>query len=131
MADSGVSNWDPHPLYELGNALIAFGDLLHEQLTAMDGARSDVTKSWSGDAQVAMASAFDNGLSPQVADMAEQFWNAGEAINYYAMLRNEQQITEAKQALASFLATLFGLVLGALLGVALGPIMLGLGQVLG
>src|SRR5882757_2702305 len=106
MADSSseVTSWDPDPVYELGNALIAFGDLLDDQRLAMETAQFNlINGSWSGQANMAMTSAFENGLSPQIMTVIEQFWNAGEAINYYAMLRTEQQATEKKEALASML----------------------------
>jgi hypothetical protein len=32
MADQQDVKWDPNPVYELGNAWITFGDLLHEQI---------------------------------------------------------------------------------------------------
>ena len=100
--NSQVTDWDPNPVYELGNAWIAFGDLLDEQVTAMAVAQFDLKNgAWMGDASISMAAAFGTMRDNQVWDVVVQCWKMGESINYYAMLRSQQQATEAKQTLRS------------------------------
>ena len=127
MSDDTLSftdkNWDPNPVYELGNALIDFGDFLDEQAARMTGAEFDLNNgAWRGDAEMYMTQAFSD-QRESVMNIIEEFWDTGEMINYYAMLRTEQEKTLAKQALAELIAGLVGVFLGALLFV--GPELLG------
>ncbi|MER6273800.1 lonely Cys domain-containing protein [Streptomyces sp900105755] len=107
-------NWDPNPVYELGNALIDFGDLMDEQAQRMTSAEFDLNLgAWRGDAEMYMTQAFAD-QRESVMEIIEEFWDTGEMINYYAMLRTEQEKTLAKQALAELIAGLVGVFLGAL-----------------
>lgn len=126
-------HWDPNAVIELGNSLIAFGDLLDEQLLGMTRAQfSLINGAWSGSAAQAMSAAFENqsngsdplgdyGVGGQVIKVVVQFWDTGEAINYFALLRNAQEATQAKQQLASFIATIVGFVL-SVLAAFIGPL---------
>ncbi|MER7186447.1 hypothetical protein ABT404_44495, partial [Streptomyces hyaluromycini] len=117
-------NWDPNPVYELGNALIDFGDFLDEQAARMTSAEFDLNLgAWQGDAEMYMTQAFAD-QREAVMNIIEEFWDTGEMINYYAMLRTEQEATLAKQSLSELIAGIVGVLLGALLFVA--PELLGL-----
>ncbi|MFG2960185.1 lonely Cys domain-containing protein [Streptomyces sp. NPDC048291] len=117
-------NWDPNPVYELGNALIDFGDYLDEQVARMTSAEFDLNNgAWQGDAEMWMTQAYSD-QRESVMEIIEEFWDTGEMINYYAMLRTEQEATLAKQSLANLIAGIVGVLLGALLFVA--PELLGL-----
>ncbi|MER5794215.1 lonely Cys domain-containing protein [Streptomyces sp. NPDC001980] len=121
---SPVKNWDPNPVYELGNALIDFGDFLDEQAARMTDAEFDLNLgAWQGDAEMWMTQAFSD-QREAVMEIIEEFWDTGEMINYYAMLRTEQEATLAKQSLSELIAGIVGVLLGALLFVA--PELLGL-----
>ncbi|MFF3561805.1 lonely Cys domain-containing protein [Streptomyces sp. NPDC002574] len=134
MSDDTLSftdkNWDPSPVYEIGNALIDFGDFLDEQAAALTDAEFNLNLgAWRGDAERYMTQAFAD-QRETVMNIIEEFWDTGEMINYYAMLRTEQEETLAKQALSELIAGLVGVFLGALLFVA--PELLGLlGAVVG
>ncbi|MEV6029083.1 hypothetical protein, partial [Streptomyces sp. NPDC052036] len=109
MSDShGSVQFNPDDVYTLGHAVITFGDQLDEQLAATDGAQFDLLNgSWMGDASMAMTFAWedqdkgtDAGVEAEIIQVVEQLWDLGEAINYYAMLRTEQEKTLAKELLA-------------------------------
>ncbi|MYS23329.1 hypothetical protein GA0115240_15193, partial [Streptomyces sp. DvalAA-14] len=122
--------WDPNPVIELGNAWITFGDQLYEQYQAMENAQFNlINGAWMGTAATAMTVAFFNqsdgsdaignyGLQPNIIQVCLDSWDMGEAINYFALLRSQQQKTEAKEELAALIATLLGLGLSILAGLA-------------
>src|SRR5260370_25167335 len=110
---AGRRDWDPNPVYELGNAWITFGNLLDEKLAEMSGATLDLSNgSWEGDSSMAMDFAFNNTLQPTVMTAIDLCWTMGERINYYAMLRTQQQETEYKQEVANGIAVALVGVLG-------------------
>src|SRR5258708_2711769 len=105
----GNRPWDPDPVYALGNAWIAFDDLLDEQIGAMSLSQFDLTNgSWMGDAALAMGLAFGNTLQPTVLQTVGLCWQMGESINYYAMLRTQQQANEMKHAIEELIAIALG-----------------------
>ncbi|OON76170.1 hypothetical protein B1H18_21320, partial [Streptomyces tsukubensis] len=115
-ADSHYTAWDPTPIYELGNAWIDFGDLLGEQLAKMSGAQFDlINGSWTGDSATSMSGAFYE-MRNMVTKVVVNCWEMGEAINYYAILRTQQQAEQAKEAVAELISMIVGTVIGAVLG---------------
>ncbi|MEK8143014.1 hypothetical protein NKH18_15055 [Streptomyces sp. M10(2022)] len=114
--DGPVTPWQPELLYELGNAWIAFGDLLGEQLAKMSGAQFNLTNgSWLGDSAMAASRACSE-VQDTGTKVVVSCWEMGEAINYYAILRTQQQAEQAKQALAELISMIIGTVLGSFLG---------------
>ncbi|NUQ97860.1 MAG: lonely Cys domain-containing protein [Streptomyces sp.] len=91
--------------------LINFGDMLFEKLTDMIGSLGGLA--WTGEAWQAMKDA-SGSVQDSVKQVAEEFWHTGEMINYYALERTNQEKTQAAQSLATLIASIVGVVLGAL-----------------
>src|ERR1700722_13069433 len=89
--------WDPDPVIALGNAWISFGNTLDANLATMASSQFNLGDgSWDGDASVGMAGAF-GALESTTIQVINSCWDMGESINYYAMLRSQQEATEAKE----------------------------------
>ncbi|NED79491.1 hypothetical protein G3I76_05205, partial [Streptomyces sp. SID11233] len=115
-ADTPFEAWDPNLVFDLGNAWIAFGDLLGEQLAKMSGAQFDLANgSWLGESAMAMSRSFGE-VQNTGTKVVVSCWEMGEAINYYAILRTQQKAEQAKEALAELISMIIGTVLGSFLG---------------
>ena len=120
--------WDPDPVIALGNAWISFGNTLNLNLSTMSVVELDLTAGgWLGTASVAMDGAWD-ALRQPAQKLVNSCWDMGETINYYALLRSQQEQTEAKEWLKEELLEIFGVLallllpLGGIIGAALDAI---------
>ena len=104
--------WDSDPVITVGNACIMWGDLCWEQLLVMEGAQFNlINGGWTSDASIAFGDGFAT-VQQDGQAVAEYCWRMGETINYYAILRTQQEKTEAKQELAQMLLSIFTDLLG-------------------
>src|SRR5260221_2302195 len=123
--------WDSGPVYDLGNSFITFGNTLYDNGTAIQNAvigfastGSQNGTGWNGWAAASVPPAVQQ-LVLQAQTVANQCWVTGEVINWYAMLRDQQEQTMAAEMarndLLMILSTIIGLVLmfvpGGFLGI--------------
>ncbi|MEV0473639.1 hypothetical protein, partial [Streptomyces prunicolor] len=106
---------DVGPIYDLGNAWIAFGDTLWDQANAAATAYSGTGAAWQGDAAGAADAAMLTVNSALISSI-DPVWKIGEAINAYAdeLVATEKEIE--KEMMAEMLAAIFGAVLGFIPG---------------
>ncbi len=104
-----TSRWNSDPVYNLGNAWISFGNTLYQTAAGLDATVNGLTTpsgeggaGWDGWAAEG-ANAAIGPLTDQARTFANACWDTGEAINYYAMLRDQQEHTVAHQRTADLL----------------------------
>ncbi|MEV6948790.1 hypothetical protein AB0N07_44125, partial [Streptomyces sp. NPDC051172] len=91
--------------------LINFGDLLFEKLSSMIGSLGGL--SWTGSAWQAMKDASVS-VSDAVKQVCEEIWHTGEMINYYALERTREEISQTKDWWKGLVEAIVGFVLGVL-----------------